>query len=271
MESGTANGPGPRIHGYVDGELGPAPALEVERALAGDPALAAERERIETLQRLIRERLPPMAAPPGLARRIEAAIAGTTERPFFARPFPLAWAFPGAGVRAPSWRALAASVMLALIVGSSSTWLALRQGLLTPAEATADMVVASHIRALKAPQPADVASSDNHTVKPWFNGRVSEAPRVVDLGNEGFPLIGGRVDVIGRVPVPTLVYRRRQHLISLMALPSDQAPAVTSAPRSIAGYNILTWRQNGTVYWAVSDVAPPDLDAFAKAFREASG
>ncbi|TMJ26096.1 MAG: hypothetical protein E6G96_14740 [Alphaproteobacteria bacterium] len=100
---------------------------------------------------------------------------------------------------------------------------------------------------------------------------MSEAPRVVDLGNEGFPLIGGRVDVIGRVPVPTLVYRRRQHLISLMALPNDQAPAVTSALRSIAGYNILTWRQNGTLYWAVSDVAPPDLDAFAKAFRAASG
>src|SRR5439155_4848320 len=172
------------------------------------------------------------------------------QRPFFGRPFSLAWVSPGAAARAPSWRALAASVMLAFIVGSSSTWLALRQGMLSPADATADMVVASHIRALKAPQPADVASSDNHTVKPWFNGRVSEAPRVVDLGSEGFPLVGGRVDVIGRVPVPTLVYRRRQHLISLMALPSGQAPAVTSAAGSIAGYNILTWTQNGTVYWA---------------------
>ena len=130
------------------------------------------------------------------------------------------------------------------------------------------MVVASHVRALMAPQPADVASTDQHTVKPWFNGKVPEAPRVVDLASEGFPLIGGRIDVIGRTPVPTLVYRRRQHLISLLAIPDGKDAG--ELRRAIAGYNIVTWTENGVRYWAVSDVNADDLDAFAKAFRTAT-
>jgi anti-sigma factor RsiW len=119
-----------------------------------------------------------------------------------------------------------------------------------------------------APQPIDVVSSDRHSVKPWFNGRVTEAPRVIDLSQEGFPLVGGRVDVIGRTPVPTLVYRRRQHLISLLALPSSQPPIEIPSQRTIVGYHIVTWRQNGVTYWAVSDVAMSDLETFAKLFRE---
>jgi anti-sigma factor RsiW len=92
---------------------------------------------------------------------------------------------------------------------------------------------------------------------------------VVDLAQEGFPLVGGRVDVIGRTPVPTLVYRRRQHLISLMALPGNQSLRDMPAERTMAGYHIVTWTQDGVTYWAVSDVAMPDLESFAKAFRAA--
>jgi anti-sigma factor RsiW len=269
MKAAMENEPNLLLHAYLDGELDPAHALEFERELASNRALAAERERVEALQKVIRELLPPVTLPPGFARRIEAAIGETRARPllgrFFTRRFSQALASPG-----PSWRALAASVMLAAVLASGSTWFTLRPELLrpTPDDVTTDMVLASHLRALKAPQPIDVPSSDRHTVKPWFNGRVSEAPRVVDLSSEGFPLVGGRVDVIGRVPVPTLVYRRRQHLISLFAIPEEQAPA--PAQRSIAGYNILTWTQDGILYWAVSDVALPDLEAFAKAFREAA-
>jgi anti-sigma factor RsiW len=131
------------------------------------------------------------------------------------------------------------------------------------------MVVASHVRSLMASQPVDVGSSDQHTVKPWFNGRITDAPRVVDLANEGFPLAGGRIDVIGRIPVATLVYRRRGHLISLSEIPDGQN-GTAAAPRTIAGYNVLSWTQNGVSYWAVSDVAAPDLEAFAKAFRTAN-
>jgi anti-sigma factor RsiW len=236
------------LHAYVDGELDPAHALEVERQLARDPVLAAERARVETLQRLIRERLPRERAPQGLTRRIEAAIGV----PQAAR-----------GASRPPWRALAASVALAAFLASGSTWFALRPG---QTVTVADMVVANHLRALMAPQPTDVASSDQHTVKPWFAGRIPESPRVVDLSPQGFPLVGGRIDVIGRVPVPTLVYRRRQHLISLSSVPSSASAILEAVPHAIAGYNIVSWTDGGLTYWAVSDVAPSDLDSFAKDF-----
>jgi anti-sigma factor RsiW len=82
-------------------------------------------------------------------------------------------------------------------------------------------IVDAHLRALMASQPIDVASSDQHTVKPWFNGRIPQAPRVVDLAKEEFPLVGGRIDVIAENPVPSLVYAHRKHLISLTAVPDS--------------------------------------------------
>ena len=85
-------------------------------------------------------------------------------------------------------------------------------------------ILAGHIRGLMAPQPTDVSSSDRHVVKPWLNTRTPQAPRVVDLTQDGFPLVGGRIDVVGRVVVPTLVYRHRQHLISLTAVPGVMSP-----------------------------------------------
>src|SRR5215475_13696329 len=138
------------VHAYVDGELDPAHALEVERQIAGDPALAAERERIEALRRAIAQQLPRESAPPGLARRVETALGLRARR----------------AAAPPTWRALAASVAVAAFLGSGATWLAL-----SPGPGDADMIVANHMRGLMAPQPVDVESSDQHTVKPWFSGR----------------------------------------------------------------------------------------------------
>jgi anti-sigma factor RsiW len=233
------------VHAYLDGELDPARALEIERRLADEPALAAERDRIAALRHLVRDALPPEALPAGLAARIERAVGGRR------------WTNP-------SWRALAAAVALAAVVASGSTWLALRS---ENTNAVADALVAGHIRALMAPQTTDVSSSDRHTVKPWFNGRIPQAPRVVDLTQEGFPLVGGRLDVIGRAPVPTLVYRHRQHLISLTALPGRAEPP--PARRARDGYNLVRWNDGDITYWAVSDLGAADLDRFAQAFRAA--
>jgi anti-sigma factor RsiW len=244
------------VHAYVDGELDPAHALEVERMLADDPALAAERERVEALRGAIRERLPREQASPELARRIATAVG---MRSTAAQP-------PSRLAARPSWRALAASVVVAAVVASGATWFVGEGG---GTSATADMVVASHMRALMAPASIDVASSDRHTVKPWFNGRIPEAPRVVDLAAEGFPLVGGRVDVIGRAPVATLVYRHRQHLISLSAVTGGRT--LPSGRAQIAGYNVVSWSDDGVAYWVVSDLALGDLETFAKAFRTAGG
>jgi len=233
------------VHGYLDGELDPAHALELERAIAADAALVAERDSTAALRNLIHERLASERAPAGLRNRIESAVGLRRERP------------------RPSWSMLAAASVLVAMMSSGTTWMTLRE----PQPDAAELVVADHLRGLMAPQPTDVSSSDRHTVKPWFNGRVPQAPKVVDLTREGFPLIGGRVDVIGRVPVPTLVYRHRQHLISLTAVP---ATAVKSpSRRTIAGFNVLDWSDNSVHYWAVSDLGATDLDGFAKAFRAA--
>jgi anti-sigma factor RsiW len=236
------------VHALVDGELDPANALALERLTTGNPALAAERARIEALRKVLREKFPRETLPPHLQTRIEAAVGLHRAK---------------AG---PSWRALAASVVLAMVLASGSTWF-----LLHPAQGDriAEQAVGDHMRALMAPQPIDVASSDRHTVKPWFNGRIPQAPRVVDLASDGFTLVGGRIDVVGNTPVPTLVYRVRRHLISLLAVPAAGHTTSATMRRSINGYNLVGWTQDGVAYWAVSDVAAGDLEKFAQLFRTA--
>jgi anti-sigma factor RsiW len=238
------------LNAYVDGELDPAHALEFEQRLAGSPTLAAERVRIEALRGAMRERLPRETAGPELRRRV-AALA----RP---RPFAASW---GAGWGA-NWGAMAASIAVAFVVGSAATYMAIGPASREP---ESELLVASHMRALMASQPIDVASSDRHTVKPWFNGKLPQSPRVVDLAAQGFPLVGGRIDVIGLTPAPTLVYRARQHVISLTALPASQRAGTPIRP--VDGYNVVEWTDGPLAYWAVSDLAAPELENFAKAFR----
>ena len=233
------------VHAYVDGELDPANARALATRIEQDPGLAAERDRIEALQRALRTQFPLAAPPAGLRERIERA-AGLRRAP-----------------PRPTWAALAASVAVALMLGGGSTFFALAPR----GDAMADALVADHIRALMAPQPADVASSDRHTVKPWFNGRIPESPRVVDLAKQEFPLVGGRIDVIGRQPMPVLVYGHRKHVISLTAVPAPGKPDATPAARTIEGYHLLAWTDGGTTYWAVSDLAAADLAHFAELFR----
>jgi len=243
----------PRLpaHAYLDGELDPANALAVEKRLAVDPALAAEYGRIDALQRLVREHLPREAPPPGLRTRVETAVGMQRPRTQLART-------------QFSWRALAASIAVTAVVASSATSM-----LLAPSRSAMvrDGIVDAHIRSLMAPQPIDVASSDRHTVKPWFNGRIPQAPRVVDLANQDFPLVGGRIDVVGEIPVPTLVYGHRKHLISLSAVPESGRANSGPALSAVGGYNMYRWTEDGVAYWAVSDIAPADLDKFTELFR----
>jgi anti-sigma factor RsiW len=133
-------------------------------------------------------------------------------------------------------------------------------------EDVAQQVVAGHIRGLLAPHPFDVASSDRHTVKPWFTSRLPESPQVPDLAPEGFMLVGGRVDVVGHDPVATIVYKHAKHMVSLTTLPPDQ-----SVPdRAISGYNVRSWSDAQFTYIAVSDLPASVLVSFEQAFSAAS-
>jgi anti-sigma factor RsiW len=239
------------VHAYLDGELDPANALAVEKRMANDPALAAEYERIEALQRLVRECLPREAPPFGLRTRIETSVGMRRPRTAFSRT-------------QYSWRALAASVVFTAFLASGSTSL-----LLAPQQPNSARggIVDAHIRSLMAPLPIDIASSDRHTVKPWFAGRIPQAPRVVDLAKEDFPLVGGRLDVVGETPVPTLVYGHRKHLISLTAVPDPSRDNAAPVLSTVGGYHIYRWTEYAVTYWAISDVGTPDLEKFAELFR----
>jgi anti-sigma factor RsiW len=234
------------VHAYVDGELDPANAIAIERRIASEPVLAAERARVEALRRALRERLPQEPAPAALREKVRRAAGLTRQR------------------AQPTWMAMAASLALAIFASSTGTWYAMQPPV---GGSIPDAVIAGHLRALMAPQPADVASSDRHTVKPWFSGRIPLAPRVVDLVQDGFPLVGGRVDVVNRTPVPSLVYSRRQHLISLTAVPNASVGNRTS--QTVQGYNMIAWTTDGMTYWAVSDLNLEELEMFARLFRAA--
>ncbi|MGH6835479.1 MAG: anti-sigma factor family protein [Methylocella sp.] len=234
----------------LDGELDAAGMLDFENRLAANASLAAEYGRLKTLREVMRRELVKPVAPPALRQRIAAMAA------------------PSAAVRpaAPPWRAMAASAILAAGLGSASTWLALRPAIqdtnLGPA------LIADHKRGLLSGQPFDIASSDRHTIKPWFATRFALAPKVVDLGPQGFPLAGGRIDIVAGAPAPVLVYRHKEHFISLTAVPARGSPP----PRAfvIDGYSVQVWRAGGTEYWAISDIDPAGLANFRELFESAA-
>jgi anti-sigma factor RsiW len=233
----------------LDGELDAAGMLDFENRLAAHASLAAEYGRLKALREVMRRELVKPVAPPALRQRIVAMAAP-----------------PIAPRAAPPWRAMAASFILAAGLGSASTWLALRPAI----EDTnlAGTLVADHKRGLLSGQPADVASSDRHTVKPWFATRFALAPKVVDLGPQGFPLAGGRIDIIGGAPAPVLVYRHKEHFISLTALPAQGSPP--PAAFVVDGYSVQVWRDGGTEYWAISDIDPAGLANFRQLFDAAA-
>jgi anti-sigma factor RsiW len=236
------------LNAYLDGELDPIAAQKVEARLAAEPAAARELAELERLRNALRADLADDLPPDTLRRRVEALAA------------------PPLVERAWSWRALAASALIGAVLAGGGTFglLAGQQG-----DPLTDAVVASHIRALMAPAPIDVASSDHHTVKPWFDGKLAYAPDVVELETQGFPLVGGRVDVVNFEPVATLVYRAGKHLISLTAIPGAKEEAAPRE-RDARGFHALAWRGNGVGYVAVSDAAPEEIAAFAEAFRSAT-
>ena len=235
------------LHGYFDGELDAVRAAEFEAHLQACPACAQALAAQQGLRRVLGAADLYAKAPASLRARVRAELP----------PSPAARA-----PRAARWRSLAAAASLVLV--SFGLWRTVPAWRDDVAERElARQVLDAHLRSLQLTHLTDVASTDQHTVKPWFVGKLDFAPAVVDLASEGFPLVGGRLDVVGGQPVAALVYARRKHVINVFVWPSEKSDAAlrSGAERE---YTWIRWTRSGMRFWAVSDVAAADLEEFAR-------
>jgi anti-sigma factor RsiW len=257
-----------RLNAALDGELDAMGSLAFERELRDDLTLAAEYQRLSNLRDAVRQHAPREAAPQALADRIAAMTAaapaassaqGATVRTAMVVPFRRQ---PWLDTRA---MAMAASfAVLGLAAGSALT------SLRTPAGSpdVAQHLVSDFARAEIAGQPFDVASSDRHTVKPWLANRTTVSGTIVDLAPEGFPLVGGRVTIVDRIPTPTLVYRHNEHVVAVTELPADaKLTRGAGGIETIDGYHVARWLDANLAYVAVSDMDEKALGEFVDVFR----
>jgi anti-sigma factor RsiW len=245
------------LHGYLDGELDLVSALGLERHLQDCPTCGEAYRRLRALQGALRSAPLRWEAPPSLEGRVRSVLRESGRPPHWVTPSRLRLGLAAA----------AAAALLALVGWAlARTWTApSADDLLT------QQVVAAHVRSLLAAQRVDVPSSDRHTVKPWFQGRLDFPPEVPDLEAEGFRLVGGRLDYLSERPVAALVYQRRKHLVNLFTWPASDPAG--QAPRAATRQNqhLVRWAQGGMNYWAVSDLNAEELQQFVQAVRAAVG
>jgi anti-sigma factor RsiW len=258
------------INAYHDGELSPGEELAMQRRIEDDPELATFVRDLKDLSSELADVLPGAPAPERLRGAILASLSeelagghSETQEDGVEEVGPRAANAP----RASEWRSIAAALVIGLLAGGLGGSYAVHVAQDGKQTATVENeILAAHLRALIAPQPFDIASSDNHVVKPWFNGKTTIAPTAPDFAAQGFPLVGGRVDVIAGEPVPAMIYKRRQHTISVTVTASTSRTA--SAPDVIEGTNVRSWTDGGLTYWAVSDLNPGELSSFADLYRK---
>jgi len=240
------------VHALLDGELDAVNAEAFEAHLKTCPNCAAALGELQGLRARIADPELRTPAPAGLRASIESMLDAETERPRRRIPTAVPWTLAG-GFAA----AFAASLMVSPMTQVASIGLE-------------DQLVADHVRSTLVSHLVDVETSDRHTVKPWFNGKIDFAPPVVDLAVQGFPLVGGRVDYLeGRV-VAALVYRRNKHVINVFVRPRQAGmhwPVPTGAHD---GYSLVRWTEGGLEFWAVSDVEPHDLTLLRDQFIAAT-
>jgi mycothiol system anti-sigma-R factor len=260
------------MDGYLDGELDPITCQTIELHLRECPNCAQAYKTHGALIRAIGNATPYYKAPAELRERIQSSlreeIAERPARNVAADAQPL---FPGRqlGPRALflgtpwNWLGLVAAIIFAAIIALNFVPRFHRS---EADQFLATQLIASHVRSLMANHLADVASSDQHTVKPWLDTKLDFAPPVVDLSKEGFPLIGGRLDYLDQRPVAALIYQRRKHYINLFVWPAE--PNASKAIKTISrqGYQLLHWVDSDFNYWVVSDVNANDLQTFKQQF-----
>jgi anti-sigma factor RsiW len=235
------------LDAYVDAELDAADATALGAHLGGCAACREQLLAIRALKAAVKSNAPYHRAPASL-RAAVAAQAGRREPQRTGRRF--AW---------PGWLTQAVAAGVVAVLASVIT---LRLAVPSAYElATAD-VLSSHARSLMARQIVDVVSSDQHTVKPWFNGRLDFTPPVKDTATEGFPLVGGRIDYVRERPVAGLVYKRRQHYIDVFVWPNEPRSAHALRETARRGFTVLSWSDPDFTFFAVSDLDPIELREF---------
>jgi anti-sigma factor RsiW len=237
-----------KLTGYLDRELDERAAGEVEAHLGQCVTCSARLERERRLCTAVQAHLPPLRAPDRLRSSVRTLVRAQARRSQARR----AWL--------PTWAATAAALLLGVAGGwQLATWRAPRGD----GSDLAAQVVAGHVRSLEGAHLTDIASSEHHTVKPWFAGKLDFSPPVPDFTTEGFPLIGGRLDYLGERQVAALVYGRRQHFINLFVWPSRDSNALPAAA-SRRGYHLVHGAASGMTYWAISDLNESELSQFAQ-------
>ena len=239
------------LHAYVDGELDAMRAAEFERHLETCRECTATLGAAESLRSSLQHAQLYETAPPGLRKKIRSELkvpAGKTS-----------------GSSVAAWRWLAAAAAILLVTGVA--WFAVPHFMATNMQSvTSAEVINAHIRSLQAGHLTDVASTDQHTVKPWFDGKLEFIPPVHDFMDEGFPLLGGRLDVLGERNVAALVYGRRKHFINVFVWPTKEPDTPIHPPGSRQGYQWVHWRHQGMEFCAISDVSAEDLHELAQLF-----
>jgi anti-sigma factor RsiW len=237
------------LHALLDGELDAGHARAVEDHIAGCARCAAQLAAYREMSKAVAGADLRYAAPLALRRRIEASLPQT---------------------RAPSRRAVLRGFAMGSAVSAIAATGLVAVILRSDDEARIESeVVSAHLRSLQAGHLTDVISTDQHTVKPWFNGKLDVAPPVVDLTAQGFTLIGGRLDYVDARPIGAIVYRRRAHVINLFVAQTANMEHHAARIETMQGFNIRRWSERGLNFWAVSDLAADELNEFGEKFESA--
>ena len=242
------------LHGFIDGELDLVTSLSVERHLGECPACAQICRNQQALRAALRSAPRPFATPPELRPRIRSALR-RADGPVTMR-------------YRPRWRPalLAASLLFVVLLSWAVSQLV---SMVSLSDRLAQELTANHVRSLMVPtHQTDVVSTDQHTVKPWFNGKVDFSPQVLNPEPNDYPLIGGRLEWLDNRAAAVVVYQRRKHLINLYTWPAPGGANEPATRLKRHGFNLVHWTQAGMTYWAISDLNAEDLEAFVRMLQQ---
>jgi anti-sigma factor RsiW len=241
------------IDAYIDNELDIANSLEVERHIRACEKCSVVYRNYLVIQSALKDENMYFAPPAGLKKKISASIKSSEKKQVNFKTGLLRWQGAAAVF------AVAAAVLLIIILFRPAP---------SPEEQVTEQIVNNHMRSLMPNHLTDVQNSDQHTVKPWFNGKLDFSPPVLDLSSQGFTLVGGRLDYINGQPVAAIVYQRKSHYINFFFWFSDNKDDVSKKVSVTRGYNLIHWTKGNRNYWAISDLNLTELDEFITKIQE---